>query len=189
VSRRFESITNPGYKLDQHDIRVPTNKPCITTFRNDIVGSIRVPPRPSACHPRDTTRWAIYGWPVYYSDAHISRGMMCYHPTNTIIKLRRFTGPHKSSMRSVHNQMLVQGFTMNGHLNRHKQWLSPERLEYPHTTPCPSHPMILHFSLVVSLGLKFKHHSLLYQILTILNLLEVKKGPTCEWNQPLIFYH
>jgi hypothetical protein len=44
----------------------------------------------------------------------ISRGMVGYRPTTTIIDLCQFTGPHKSGMRSVHNQMLVQGSTMNG---------------------------------------------------------------------------
>jgi hypothetical protein len=44
----------------------------------------------------------------------ISRGMMGYRPTTIIIELHQFTRPHKSSMRSVHNQMLVQGSTMNG---------------------------------------------------------------------------
>jgi hypothetical protein len=37
----------------------------------------------------------------------ISRGMVGYCPIITIIELRRFTGPHKSSMRSIHNQMLI----------------------------------------------------------------------------------
>jgi hypothetical protein len=44
----------------------------------------------------------------------ISRGMVGYRPTTTTIELRRFTRPHKSGMQLVHNQMLVQGFTMNG---------------------------------------------------------------------------
>jgi hypothetical protein len=44
----------------------------------------------------------------------ISRGMVGYRPTTTIIKLRRFTRPHKSNIQSVHNQMLIQGSTTNG---------------------------------------------------------------------------
>jgi hypothetical protein len=44
----------------------------------------------------------------------ISRGMVGYCPTTTIIELRWFTGPHKSIMRSVHNQMLIQESTTNG---------------------------------------------------------------------------
>jgi hypothetical protein len=40
-------------------------------FRNDIVGPIWVPPIPSARPPRDTTRWAIRGWPVHYLNAHL----------------------------------------------------------------------------------------------------------------------
>jgi hypothetical protein len=43
----------------------------MATFRNDIVGSIRVPPRPSARLPRDTTLYAIRGWPVHYPNAHL----------------------------------------------------------------------------------------------------------------------
>jgi hypothetical protein len=37
-----------------------------------------------------------------------------YRPTTTIIELRRFTRTHKSSMRLVHNQILVQWSTMHG---------------------------------------------------------------------------
>jgi hypothetical protein len=50
----------------------------------------------------------------YSIPVNISRGKVGYRPTTTIIKLHRFTRPHKSSMRSIHNQMLVQGSTMNG---------------------------------------------------------------------------
>jgi hypothetical protein len=44
----------------------------------------------------------------------ISRGMVGYHLTTIIIELRQFTGPHKSSIWLVHNQMLLQGSTTNG---------------------------------------------------------------------------
>jgi hypothetical protein len=44
----------------------------------------------------------------------ISRGMVGYRPTTTIIELHRFTGPHKSGMWSVHNQILIQWSTTNG---------------------------------------------------------------------------
>jgi hypothetical protein len=44
----------------------------------------------------------------------ISTGMVGYHPTTTITKLCWFTGLHKSDMRSVHNQILIQGSTTNG---------------------------------------------------------------------------
>jgi hypothetical protein len=47
--------TLQGYKLDQHDIRAPADRPHIATFHNDTVGSIWVPPLPSARLPRDTT--------------------------------------------------------------------------------------------------------------------------------------
>jgi hypothetical protein len=47
------------------------DKPRMATFHNDIVGSIRVPPLPSARLPHDTTCWAIRGWLVYYPGAHL----------------------------------------------------------------------------------------------------------------------
>jgi hypothetical protein len=50
---------------------------------------------------------------------NISRGLVGYHPTTTIIKLRRFTGPHKSSIWSVHNQVFIQGSTINGPQSTH----------------------------------------------------------------------
>jgi hypothetical protein len=90
----------------------------------------------------------------------ISREMVGYHSTTTIIELRRFTGAYKSGMRSVHNQMLIQGFTTNDPQST-QAGLPPWSLEYPHTTPRPSYSMILHFHLVAMLGLKCKHHSIL----------------------------
>jgi hypothetical protein len=48
--------TLQGYKPDQHDIRMPADRPRMATFRNDIVGLIQVPPLPSACLSHDTTR-------------------------------------------------------------------------------------------------------------------------------------
>jgi hypothetical protein len=48
------SIYNPtGGKFDQHDIRAHTGIPHMPNFYNDIIGSIRVPPLPSAHLPRD----------------------------------------------------------------------------------------------------------------------------------------
>jgi hypothetical protein len=117
----------------------------------------------------------------------ISREIVGYRLTTTIIELRRFTGPHKSSIRSVHNQILIQGSTTNGSQST-QMGLPPWSLEYSHITLRPSHPMILHFPLVAPSSLKFKHQYILYKILAILIPLEVKGGPTCEWNQPLIFY-
>jgi hypothetical protein len=38
----------------------------MTTFRNNIIESIQVPPLPSARLPHDTTHWVIHGWPVHY---------------------------------------------------------------------------------------------------------------------------
>jgi hypothetical protein len=50
---------------------------------------------------------------LYTISLNIARGMVGYRPTTTIIELRQFTGPHKSSMQSVHNQVHAQGSTMN----------------------------------------------------------------------------
>jgi hypothetical protein len=47
---------------DQHDIRAPTDRSHMTTFHNDIIGSIQVSPLPSAQLPHDTTHYAIRGW-------------------------------------------------------------------------------------------------------------------------------
>jgi hypothetical protein len=41
----------------------------------------------------------------------ISRGMVGYHPTATIIELVGLPGPSIAYMRSAHNQMLIQGST------------------------------------------------------------------------------
>jgi hypothetical protein len=51
---------------------------------------------------------------LYTIPVLISRGMVGYRPTTTIIEIRWFTEPHKFGMRSVHNQMLIQGSTTNG---------------------------------------------------------------------------
>jgi hypothetical protein len=134
----------------------------MTTFRNDTVGPIRVPPHPNERLPHNTTCWAICGWPVHYHNA--------YHPTTTIIELCRFTGHHNSGMRSIHNQMLVHGSTTNGPQMTQER-LPPWSFEYPRTTPHPSHMMILHFPLVAPPTLKFKSkfiQFILYQVLTIL---------------------
>jgi hypothetical protein len=104
----------------------------------------------------------------------ISRGMVGYHPTTIINKLCRFTGPHKSGMWPVHNQMLVQGCTMNG-LQSTKVGLPSWSLEYPHSSPRPSHPMILPFPLVAPPSLKFKSTFQSFQFLAILIPLEVKR--------------
>jgi hypothetical protein len=73
-------------------------------------------------------------------------------------------------------------------LNRHRQGLSPWSLEYPHPSPRPSQPMILHFPLVALPGLKFKHQHSIHNF-NHFNSIKVKWGPTCEWNQPHIFYY
>jgi hypothetical protein len=61
-------------------------------------------------------------------------------------------------------------------LNRHKRGLPLWSLAYPRPSARPFHLMILCVSLVASSGLKFKHQSILYQILTILIPLEVRRG-------------
>ena len=79
----------------------------MATFHNDRVGPIRVPPLPSARLPRDTTLWAIRGWPVHYPGIHHCRngeGSSDLYSDRTT----RLTGPHKSSMRQ-YCSMLVQG--------------------------------------------------------------------------------
>jgi hypothetical protein len=121
----------------------------------------------------------------------ISKGMVGYRPTTTIIDLCRFTGPHKSGMQSVHNQMLIQGSTTNGPQSIEVEATTLE-LEYPHTTPHCSYPIILPFPLVTPPHLKFKStsfhsfHSLSY--FNHFNSIRGIKGPTREWNQPLVFY-
>jgi hypothetical protein len=82
--------------------------------------------------------------------------MVGYRPTATIIKLVGLSGPSIAVMRSVPNQMLVQGSTMNGPQSTQTGGLPPWSLKYPHTTLCPFHPMTLPFHLVASPGLKFK---------------------------------
>jgi hypothetical protein len=63
------------------------------------------------------TRLSVGG--PYTIPVNISRGMVGYRLTARIIELRRFTRPHKSNMRSVHNQVLIQGSTMNGSQSTH----------------------------------------------------------------------
>jgi hypothetical protein len=115
----------------------------------------------------------------YTIPLNISRGMVEYRLTVIIIELRQFTGPHKSSMWSVHNQMLAQGSSMNGPQST-QAGLPPWSPKYPHTTPRPSHLKMLCFPLVAPLGLKFKSsfHSL--SNFNHFNSIRGKKGPTCE---------
>jgi hypothetical protein len=77
----------------------------------------------------------------------ISRGMVGYCLTTTIIKLRQFTRPHKSGMRSVHNQMLIQGSTLEPRISSYHS-SSIQSNDTPLFISCP-------------LGLKFKHHFIL----------------------------
>jgi hypothetical protein len=98
----------------------------------------------------------------------ISRGMVAYHLTTIIIEQRQFTGPHKCSMRLVHNKMLVQESTMNS-LNWHRWRLPPYNFKYPHFSPRSSHSMILRFSLVVPSDHKFKTSNHSFHSLSNLN--------------------
>jgi hypothetical protein len=85
----------------------------MATFHNDIVGSIRV--HLSLVHVfHAILHTGLSVGDTYTIPLNISRGMVGYRPTTTIIELRQFTGPHKSSMRSVQNQVLDQGSSMNG---------------------------------------------------------------------------
>jgi hypothetical protein len=118
----------------------------------------------------------------------ISRGMVGYRPTTTIIEQRRFTKPYKSGMRLVHNQMLIQGSTMNGPqlTQAGATTLKPQiSTSLSPTFPYNNTPLFL----VAPPCLKFKStfHSL--PNFSHLNSIRGKKYPTCEWNQPLVFYH
>jgi hypothetical protein len=70
----------------------------VATFHNDIIGSIWVSPLSSSRLSRDTTHWAIRGYTILVK---ISKGMMEYCLTTTIIELRRFTECHISNMWPV----------------------------------------------------------------------------------------
>jgi hypothetical protein len=110
---------------------------------------------------------------------NISRGMVGYHPTTTTIEQHWFTGPNKLSMQSRF-QFEWSSIDIGGGTTLEV------RISTYHS---PSHTKMLLFCLVVLPGLKFKSTSILYQILTILISLYLKRGPTCKWNQPLVFYH
>jgi hypothetical protein len=56
--------------------------------------------------------WLFVGG-MYTIPMLISRGMMGYCLISVIIELRQFTEPNKFDIRSVHNQTVVQEFTMN----------------------------------------------------------------------------
>jgi hypothetical protein len=73
-------------------------------------------------------------------------------------------------------------------LNQHMQGLPPWSSKYPYITPHPSHPKMLHFPLVAPPSLKFKTFILFSINFNDFNSLRDKKGLTCEWNHPLIFY-
>jgi hypothetical protein len=131
------------------------------------------------------TRLSMGG--LYTIPMNISRGMVEYRQTTTIIELRQFTGPHKSSMRSVHNQMFLQGSTTNDPPSTQAGATTLElRISTYHSLSFPSKDAPLSPS--CSPGLKFKSsfHSLLN--FNHFHSIRGKKGPTCEWNQPLVFY-
>jgi hypothetical protein len=158
----------------------------MATFRNNIIGSIRVPPLSSAClHTIPHTRLSVGG--PYTISVNISRGMVGYRPTTIVIELCRFTGSHKASMCSLQFKYSLR-VPLLMVLNRHRKGLPPWSLEYPHPSPLPSHPMILCF-IVAPPGIKLN-----YQNKTpnknLSKSTSVKKGdPTCEWDLPVDFYH
>jgi hypothetical protein len=110
---------------------------------------------------------------LYTIPVNISKGMVGYRPTTKIIKLCRFTGNHKMSMRSVQFKYLLK-VPLWMVLNQQRWGLQPWSLEYPQTTPRPFHPKILHFPLVVPSGLKITSSSKPLSISILIPL--VKKG-------------
>jgi hypothetical protein len=117
----------------------------------------------------------------------ISRGMVGYHPTTTIIELCLFTGPHKSSMRLVHNQMLIQGSTTNDPQSTQAGATTLEArisMSLPLTFQSDDTP--LSSSCLAWSQIKSSIHSL--RNFNHFSSIRGKKGPICEWDQPLIFY-
>jgi hypothetical protein len=92
----------------------------------------------------------------YTIPVNISIGTVGYCTTTTIIKLHRFTGSNKDRMQSVHFKYLLK-VPLWKVPNWHGRGLAPWCLEYPHPSPRPSYPKILHFLLVVPSGLKINH--------------------------------
>jgi hypothetical protein len=122
----------------------------------------------------------------------ISGGIVGYHPTTTLIELHQFIRPHKSSVRSVHNQMLIQGSTINSpQLTQVRVTTLEPRISTYHSSSFPFNyvPNWLCFPLVALPGLKFKSSFHSVPNFNHFNSIRGKKGPTCKWNQPLIFYH
>jgi hypothetical protein len=140
---------------DQHNIRVHADIPRITTFCNDIIRTIRVPPLLGTHLSCDTSHWLSVGG-LYTILVNISRGMVEYHPTTIIIVVHRFTGSHKASLQSVQIKYLLK-VPLRMVLNRRRLRLPPWSLKYPHLSLQPSHLKILHFPLVALLGLKLNH--------------------------------
>jgi hypothetical protein len=164
VSRRSESINNHRIvgKPDQHyDILMPTDRRHMAIFHNNIIGSIRVSRLTSACfHVIPHTILSVCG--PYTIPVNISKGMVWYRPTTTIIKLYRFTKSHEAIMRSVQFKYLPK-VPLRTVLNQHRQWLPLWRLKYPPHSPRPFHSKILRFQLVATSVLKLNHQQNLYQ--------------------------
>jgi hypothetical protein len=118
----------------------------------------------------------------------ISRGMEWYPPTTIVIELRRFTRPHKSSIRLVHNKMLVQGSTTNGPQSTQAgaTTLEPQISTY-HSPSFPSNDTLLSPNCPAQSQISIPFHSLPH--FSQFNSIRGKKGPTYEWHQPLVFYH
>jgi len=116
--------------------------PRMTTFHNDLVGPIRVPPLPSARLPRDITCRAscIHGWPVHYPGIHHCRngeGSSDLYDDQTT----RLIGPHKSNMRQ-YCSMLVQGAKPTRALIDTGGGYHLDHPRIKHLIPRPSHSRI-----------------------------------------------
>jgi hypothetical protein len=60
-----------GGKPNQHDMRASMGRPRLTTFRNDAIRSVRIPPLPSVRLTHDISHWTICGWSVHYLGVHL----------------------------------------------------------------------------------------------------------------------
>jgi hypothetical protein len=114
----------------------------------------------------------------YTTLVYISRGMVGYRPTTTIIKLCQST--LRDNMWLVLFNYLLNGSTTIRSSIDISGGLPPCNLEYTHPSPQPSYLMLICFPLVAPPGLKL---NLLYNSSNqnLSKTTSVKKGgPTCE---------
>jgi hypothetical protein len=131
VPRTLESIHILAREITwQHDTREPQKQHEWPQFATTIKESGRVAPFPSVHLPRDTTRWAIRGWP-----RTLSR-YTSLQQTWRIVQL----GDHRScyvcgvpysSYASVHNSNLLTG-ARSSVLNWHRRGLTTSKLRICH---------------------------------------------------------